>query len=187
MRAANGCPGRSSRSSAPASVSSCTIITTSRGGKCTMARKSSSCAKPRNGVPGPERLHRGLDGRRRRHRSRLVDRGVGGGRSRRAAGRAVQHGARRRPGDVAHTGSREAKSKDGAGALARSCLERDDAGVDRAERSYPSLRRLDESPHVYRRLADVLAAQEGTVEVLHTLKPLIVVMAGADEFDPYKD
>ena len=46
---------------------------------------------------------------------------------------------------------------------------------------------LDESPHVYRRLPDVLAAQEGTVEVLHTLKPLVVVMAGADEFDPYKD
>jgi tRNA-splicing ligase RtcB len=46
---------------------------------------------------------------------------------------------------------------------------------------------LDESPHVYRRLPDVLAAQEGTVEVLHTLRPLIVIMAGADEFDPYKD
>jgi len=46
---------------------------------------------------------------------------------------------------------------------------------------------LDESPHVYRRLPDVLAAQEGTVEVLHTLRPLAVLMAGADEFDPYKD
>ncbi|HUQ80563.1 MAG TPA: RtcB family protein [Gemmatimonadaceae bacterium] len=46
---------------------------------------------------------------------------------------------------------------------------------------------LDESPHVYRRLPEVLAAQEGTVEVLHTLRPLIVVMAGAEEFDPYKD
>ena len=46
---------------------------------------------------------------------------------------------------------------------------------------------LDESPHVYRRLPEVLAAQEGTVQVLHTLRPLIVVMAGADEFDPYKD
>jgi len=45
----------------------------------------------------------------------------------------------------------------------------------------------DESPHVYRRLPDVLAAQGPTVEVLHTLRPLIVVMAGADEFDPYKD
>ena len=45
----------------------------------------------------------------------------------------------------------------------------------------------DESPHVYRRLPEVLAAQEGTVEVLHTLRPLVVVMAGEDEFDPYKD
>ncbi len=39
---------------------------------------------------------------------------------------------------------------------------------------------LDESPHVYRRLPDVLTAQKGTVEVLHTLKPLVVVMAGAN-------
>jgi tRNA-splicing ligase RtcB (3'-phosphate/5'-hydroxy nucleic acid ligase) len=46
---------------------------------------------------------------------------------------------------------------------------------------------LDESPHVYRRLPDVLAAQEGTVEVVQTLRPLIVVMAGENEFDPYKD
>jgi tRNA-splicing ligase RtcB (3'-phosphate/5'-hydroxy nucleic acid ligase) len=46
---------------------------------------------------------------------------------------------------------------------------------------------LDESPHAYRRLPDVLAAQRGTVRVLHTLRPLVVVMAGADEFDPYKD
>jgi tRNA-splicing ligase RtcB len=46
---------------------------------------------------------------------------------------------------------------------------------------------LDESPHVYRRLPEVLAAQEGTIEVLHTLTPLIVVMAGADLFDPYRD
>ncbi len=46
---------------------------------------------------------------------------------------------------------------------------------------------LDENPHVYRRLPEVLAAQEGTVEVLHTLTPLVVVTAGADELDPYKD
>lgn len=45
----------------------------------------------------------------------------------------------------------------------------------------------DESPHVYRRLPEVLAAQGSTIEVLHTLRPLIVVMAGANEFDPYKD
>ncbi|HEX5866315.1 MAG TPA: RtcB family protein, partial [Beijerinckiaceae bacterium] len=46
---------------------------------------------------------------------------------------------------------------------------------------------LDESPHAYRRLPAVLDAQRGTIEVLHTLRPLIVVMAGADLFDPYKD
>ncbi len=46
---------------------------------------------------------------------------------------------------------------------------------------------VDESPHVYRRLPEVLSAQEGTIEVLHTLRPLIVVMAGAGEHDPYRD
>jgi tRNA-splicing ligase RtcB (3'-phosphate/5'-hydroxy nucleic acid ligase) len=46
---------------------------------------------------------------------------------------------------------------------------------------------LDESPHAYRRLPDVLAAQGSTVNVLHTLRPLIVVMAGENEFDPYRD
>jgi tRNA-splicing ligase RtcB len=46
---------------------------------------------------------------------------------------------------------------------------------------------LDESPHVYRRLPEVLSAQGSTIEVLHTLEPLVVVMAGANEFDPYKD
>jgi tRNA-splicing ligase RtcB len=45
----------------------------------------------------------------------------------------------------------------------------------------------DESPHVYRRLDDVLAAQGPTVRVLHVLRPLVVVMAGENEFDPYKD
>jgi tRNA-splicing ligase RtcB len=46
---------------------------------------------------------------------------------------------------------------------------------------------LDESPHAYRRLTTVLEAQGPTIEVLHVLRPLIVVMAGADEFDPYRD
>ncbi len=45
----------------------------------------------------------------------------------------------------------------------------------------------DESPHVYRRLPQVLEQQRDTVRVLHTLRPLVVVMAGAHEFDPYKD
>lgn len=46
---------------------------------------------------------------------------------------------------------------------------------------------LDESPQVYRRLEEVIREQKGTVEVLHTLRPRIVVMAGAGESDPYKD
>jgi tRNA-splicing ligase RtcB (3'-phosphate/5'-hydroxy nucleic acid ligase) len=45
----------------------------------------------------------------------------------------------------------------------------------------------DESPHVYRRLPAVLAAQGDTVRVLHTLTPLVVVMAGENELDPYQD
>ena len=46
---------------------------------------------------------------------------------------------------------------------------------------------LDEAPQAYRRLPDVLTSQGTTIEVLHVLRPLIVVMAGATEFDPYKD
>ena len=46
---------------------------------------------------------------------------------------------------------------------------------------------LDEAPQAYRRLPEVLAAQGDTIRVMHTLRPLIVVMAGENEFDPYKD
>jgi tRNA-splicing ligase RtcB (3'-phosphate/5'-hydroxy nucleic acid ligase) len=45
----------------------------------------------------------------------------------------------------------------------------------------------DESPHCYKRLPEVLAHHEGTVRVLHTLRPIGVAMAGEREFDPYKD
>jgi len=46
---------------------------------------------------------------------------------------------------------------------------------------------LDEAPQAYRRLPDVLASHAGTVRVEHTLRPIGVVMAGADVFDPFKD
>lgn len=46
---------------------------------------------------------------------------------------------------------------------------------------------LDEAPQAYRRLPDVLMAQGDTVTVTNTLKPVIVVMARANERDPYKD
>ena len=45
----------------------------------------------------------------------------------------------------------------------------------------------DEAPPVYRSLRTVLDAHLGTIEIVHTLRPRIVVMAGGDEFDPYKD
>jgi tRNA-splicing ligase RtcB (3'-phosphate/5'-hydroxy nucleic acid ligase) len=45
----------------------------------------------------------------------------------------------------------------------------------------------DESPHCYKRLPEVLAHHEGTVRIVHTLRPLGVAMAGAEEVDPYKD
>jgi tRNA-splicing ligase RtcB len=46
---------------------------------------------------------------------------------------------------------------------------------------------VDESPHCYKRLPEVLEEHAGTVRVLHTLTPIGVAMAGKDEFDPYKD
>jgi len=45
---------------------------------------------------------------------------------------------------------------------------------------------VDESPHCYKRLPDVLAEHADTIRVLETLRPIGVAMAG-EEFDPYKD
>ena len=46
---------------------------------------------------------------------------------------------------------------------------------------------LDESPMAYRRLPEVLAQHAGSIRILHTLRPFVVVMAGEGEFDPFKD
>ena len=46
---------------------------------------------------------------------------------------------------------------------------------------------LDESPDCYKRLDEVLAEHAGSVRILHTLTPVGVAMASANEFDPYKD
>ncbi len=46
---------------------------------------------------------------------------------------------------------------------------------------------VDESPHCYKRLRDVLEAHRNSIRILHTLTPIGVAMAGPDEFDPYKD
>lgn len=45
----------------------------------------------------------------------------------------------------------------------------------------------DESPHVYKSLKGVLRAHKKTIRILHTLKPIGVAMAGAHEYDPFKD
>jgi len=46
---------------------------------------------------------------------------------------------------------------------------------------------LDEAPQAYRRLPAVLKEHDGTIKILHTLRPIGVAMAGKGEFDPYKD
>ena len=46
---------------------------------------------------------------------------------------------------------------------------------------------LDESPDCYKRLPEVLAAHGPSIRILHILTPVGVAMAGANEFDPYKD
>ena len=45
----------------------------------------------------------------------------------------------------------------------------------------------DEAPQVYKKLPEVLDYHKDTIKILHTLTPLVVCMAGLEEFDPYKD
>jgi tRNA-splicing ligase RtcB len=45
---------------------------------------------------------------------------------------------------------------------------------------------VDESPHCYKRLSEVLEAHKNTINIIHHLTPIGVAMAG-NEFDPYKD
>lgn len=46
---------------------------------------------------------------------------------------------------------------------------------------------IDEAPQCYKRITEVLAEHQSTIEIETTLKPVIVCMAGKDEVDPYKD
>lgn len=45
----------------------------------------------------------------------------------------------------------------------------------------------DEAPECYKKLQEVLGYHEGTIEVVHRLRPIGVAMAAPDLFDPYKD
>lgn len=45
----------------------------------------------------------------------------------------------------------------------------------------------DEAPEAYKRLDEVLDYHKDTIKILHTLKPIGVIMAGKDIYDPFKD
>jgi tRNA-splicing ligase RtcB len=45
----------------------------------------------------------------------------------------------------------------------------------------------DEAPQVYKYLSDVLKCHEKSIKVTNVLFPVIVCMAGSNEYDPYKD
>ena len=95
------------------------------------------------------------------------------------------HGAGRVMGRKQAAGVRDRKT----GAIKREGLVKPEMMHDWLQRSNVVLKGggLDESPHCYKRLGEVIAAQGKTIRVLHTLTPVGVAMAGADEFDPYKD
>lgn len=95
------------------------------------------------------------------------------------------HGAGRVMGRKQATGVVDRKT----GAVKREGLIKPEMMADWLERSNVVLRGggVDESPHCYKRLPEVLAAHANTIRILHTLTPLGVAMAGANEFDPYKD
>lgn len=61
--------------------------------------------------------------------------------------------------------------------------------LDRVRRMGVELRGAgtDEAPQVYKHLPTVLGYHRNTIRILHTLTPLGVAMAGADEYDPYQD
>jgi tRNA-splicing ligase RtcB len=46
---------------------------------------------------------------------------------------------------------------------------------------------VDESPHCYKRIEEVLHAHRNTIKVIHRLKPIGVCMADECDHDPYKD
>jgi len=96
--------------------------------------------------------------------------------------------ARRRPRDVAHRGQGQAQPQ--TGEVTREGRVSHDAMQAWLRRKGVHSRRggdLDEAPQAYRRLTDVLAHHDGTVEIEHRLRPFIVLMAGAEVFDPFKD
>ncbi len=89
------------------------------------------------------------------------------------------HGAGRVMSRTAARGARRGRRGRGRGAVTRQMMD------DWIQARGVIVRGgdVDESPHVYRRLHEVLRDQRGTIVVQHTLRPLIVVMAGLDVVD----
>ena len=189
---ANGPSGRPSSLLGGARSKLCTTTTTSPGRRSTSGAPSSWCARGRRRRSRVRRAS--WAGRWATTRSfwRGAGDGVGGGRPAEgsaglgggvggewvAGACAVFHSAWRGPCYEPHGRAGEASPPHGQGAQARQGEPRDDGGVGGAEGGGAQGGGVDESPHVYRRLTDVLAAQGETVTVLHTLRPLVVVMAG---------
>ncbi|MFC6645698.1 RtcB family protein [Granulicella cerasi] len=95
------------------------------------------------------------------------------------------HGAGRVLGRKQAAGVRDRRT----GAIKREGLVKPEMMQEWLQRSNVVLKGggLDESPHCYKRLDEVIEAQGATIRTLHTLTPVGVAMAGSDEFDPYKD
>lgn len=73
--------------------------------------------------------------------------------------------------------------------ISRGSVSRDMMNEWVKDRAHVELRGagVDESPHCYKRLSDVLNSHRDSVRILHTLTPIGVAMAGDGEIDPYKD
>lgn len=95
------------------------------------------------------------------------------------------HGAGRVMSRTQATGrDRRGKSKPGViGAIHPDAMKRwlQDAGVVLRGGD------VDEAPQAYKRLNHVLNHHANSIKILHRIKPIGVAMAGAGEYDPYKD
>lgn len=73
--------------------------------------------------------------------------------------------------------------------VSRGAISRDMMNEWVKDRAHVELRGagVDESPHCYKRLTDVLHAHRDSIKILHELIPIGVAMAGENELDPFKD